>query len=146
VGLAVLDSSTVIGYLNRADRLHAAAVAEVERALGARTGLALSAITWSELLHGALIGHQREEVLLEFADDFDVEVLAADVGVANRAAELQGSYAQQSRRGKPRKLKTPDAFILATADVEPEVETIICGDEKWAKIPGIRPSVKLVRE
>jgi predicted nucleic acid-binding protein len=136
VGLALLDSSTVIGYLNRSDRLHGGAVAEIERALDARTGLALSAITWSELLHGALLGHQPEEVLLEFADDFSVEVLAADVGVANRAAELQ----------VPRRLKTPDALILATADVEPDVEMVICGDEKWAKIPGIRPNVKLIRE
>jgi predicted nucleic acid-binding protein len=146
LGLALLDSSTVIGYLNRSDRLHAGAASEIEAALGAGTGLALSAITWSELLHGALIGHQREEALLEFAADFSVEVLAADVGVANRAAELQASHARGGRPSRPRRLKTPDALILATADVEPDVEMVICGDEKWAKIPGIRSNVKLIRE
>jgi predicted nucleic acid-binding protein len=146
VGLALLDSSTVIGYLDRSDRLHGGSVVEVERALGARAGLALSAITWSELLHGALIGHQREDGLLEFAADFDVEILPADVGVASRAAELQASYAQQGRPGEPRRLKTPDALILATGDLEPEVEMIICGDEKWRRISGVRPEIRLVGE
>ena len=134
MGLALLDTSTVIAYLDRDDRLHEAADAEVNGVLNARVGLAMSSITWAELLHGALIGHQDEDALLEFGGEFNIEVLAADVGVANRAAELR------------RRLKMPDALILATADVEPEVETVICGDERWQKIPGIRPDVRLVRE
>jgi predicted nucleic acid-binding protein len=134
VGLALLDTSTVIGYLDPDDRLHAGAVAELETVMRAGTGLAVSAITWTELLHGVLMGHHDEGDLQEFAAAFNVEVLAADVGVATRAAELRA------------RLKTPDALILATADVEPEVETVICGDERWSTVPGIRPDVRLIRE
>ena len=31
----------------------------------------------------------------------------------------------------------PDALILATADLQPEIETILCADGDWPKVKGL---------
>jgi predicted nucleic acid-binding protein len=146
VGLALLDSSTVIGYLDAEDLLHAEASAAIEVAMRSGTGLAISAVTWAELLHGAFVGYRDEAAVREFAVDFGVEVLPIDAAVAERAADLQASYAGPGRRSESRRLKTPDALILATADLDTDVEFVICGEDKWPKIGGLRHKVSLIRE
>lgn len=146
MGLAVLDSSTVIGYLDAEDLLHAEASAAIEATMRSGTSLALSAVTWTELLHGAFLGYRDETAVREFAVDFGVEILSIDAAIAERAAGLQAAYASRARGSQPRRLKTPDALILATADLDADVELVICGDEQWPKIGGLRPRVKLIRE
>jgi hypothetical protein len=39
----------------------------------------------------------------------------------------------------------PDAFILATADVHVDIETVLCGDTDWPKITGLDCNVELIR-
>jgi predicted nucleic acid-binding protein len=143
VGLAVLDSSTVVGYLDADDLLHDEAVAKVEAALRAGMTPAISAITWAELLHGAALGHREEAAVRGFVTDFGVAIVAVDAAVAERAAALQVAYARRSRGGR---LKTPDALILASADLDANVERVICGDDQWPKVPGVRPRITLIRE
>jgi predicted nucleic acid-binding protein len=143
MGLAVVDSSTVVGYLDSDDLLHEDAVAKVEATLKVGTGLAISAITWAELLHGAALRHREEAAVRDFVGDFGVRIASVDAAVAERAAALQGAYARRSRGGR---LKTPDALILATADLDASVEQVICGDDQWRKVPNIRPSITLIRE
>ena len=36
------------------------------------------------------------------------------------------------------------ALILATADLDAEVELVVCGDDQWPKLHGLRPDVKRV--
>ncbi|HVE68548.1 MAG TPA: PIN domain-containing protein [Solirubrobacteraceae bacterium] len=146
MGLALLDSSSVVGYLDADDLLHDDAVAKVEGAVRAGSGLAISAITWTELLHGAAVGHRAERAIRELATDLGIAILPVDTAVAERAAALQGEYARRSPAGRARRLKTPDALILATADVAADVDTVICGDDRWPKVPGARPQIVLVRE
>ena len=146
MGLALLDSSTVIGYLDADDLLHPQAAAAIEDTLRTGTGLALCAVTWAELLRGALLGYRDETAVREFVEDFGVAILAVDRAVAERAAGLQANYAARAKEGESRRLKTPDALILATADLNAAVESVTCGDDKWPKIRGLRPHVNLVRE
>ena len=134
MGVALLDSSAVIGYLDRSDLLHADAVATIERTVKGGRGLAVSAISWTELLYGAGLGHRDETVVREFVDDFGVRILAADARVAERAAEIQ-------RSGR---LRTPDALILAAADVDQDVDLVICGDAKWRGVRGLQARIRLI--
>jgi hypothetical protein len=39
----------------------------------------------------------------------------------------------------------PDALILATADLQPEIETVLCADGDWAKIKGLSCKVELLK-
>lgn len=143
MGLAILDSSTVVGYLDADDLLHDEAVAQVEAALRAGTTLAISTISWAELLHGAALGHREEAAVRDFVTDFGVAIVAVDAAVAERAAALQVAYAKRPRGGR---LKTPDALILASADLDADVERVVCGDDQWPKVPGVRPRIALIRE
>lgn len=131
MGLTLVDSSTIIGYLDATDLLHDDAVARVEATVAAGNGLAISAVTWAELLHGALLGHRAEAIVRGFVEDFGVEIVAADAAIAERAAELKTAYAKKARGGRVQRLKTPDAFILATADLAREVDLVLAGDDQW---------------
>ncbi|MDX6671131.1 MAG: hypothetical protein QOI91_1494 [Solirubrobacteraceae bacterium] len=143
MGLAILDSSTVVGYLDADDLLHDDAVAKVETALRTGTTPAISAISWAELLHGAALGHREEAAVRDFVTDFGVAIVAVDAAVAERAAALQLAYGKRPRGGR---LRTPDALILASADLDPDVERVICGDDQWPKVPGVRSRITLIRE
>jgi predicted nucleic acid-binding protein len=146
VGIALLDSSAVIAYLYSDDRLHDDAVDAIETAVRAGSALAISAVSWAQLLNGADIGHREQKVLRAFVVEMGVDVHTVDADVAERAADLQGAYARTGRgRDRPRRL-TPDALILAGAVVHPDVDTIICGDAKWPKVPGITARIRLLRE
>lgn len=145
MGLTLLDSSTIIGYLDATDLLHEDAVAKVEATVASGNGLAISVVTWAEILHGALLGHREESIVRGFVEDFGVEIIAADAATAERAAELKTAYARKARGGRVQKLRTPDAFILATADLVAEVDLVIAGDDQWATVPGVRPRIRLIR-
>ena len=93
MGVALLDTSAVIGFLDRGDAFHRDAVTQIEELLRAGTRLAISAITWSETLSGALQGHQPEDAVREFLEDFSIAALAVDQAVAEQAAALQAAYA-----------------------------------------------------
>ena len=69
-----------------------------------------------------------------------------DVHVAGRSAALQAAYASTGRRRDAPKLRTPDALILATANSYEDIDTVICGDSKWPKVPGVEAEIKLLRE
>jgi hypothetical protein len=65
-----------------------------------------------------------------------VGLLPVDRHVAARAATL---------RGKRKSLPMPDALILATADLQPEIETVLCVDGDWPKIKGLSCNVDLLK-
>ena len=146
MAVALLDSSAVVAYLIEGDSLHAEAVQAIESTVSAGTSLAISAVTWSEVLHGSLLGHLPEGELREFIRDFGIAILDVDVDVAERAAALQNGYRQTGTTEPRPKLRTPDALILATSVVYAEVEIVICGDGKWTKVPGVDAQVLLIDE
>jgi predicted nucleic acid-binding protein len=140
VGLTLLDSSAVVAYLTASDTLHEDAVEAIERSVGAGARPVVSAVTWTELLHGARRQYRSEAVIREFAEDFGVQILPVDASVAERAASLQAGQRH------PRRLRTPDALVLATAEVVDDVDLVVAGDERWTKVSGTTVPVRLLVE
>ncbi len=131
----VLDSDAVIGFLDRGDPLHAAADAAV-RESAAKGPLLASVVTYAEVLTGARMGHQEESLVEGFFADLISALLTVDAQVADRAARL---------RAESRSLRMPDALILATADLDPNVELLVSGDAAGAKLRGLSCDVRLLR-
>jgi predicted nucleic acid-binding protein len=121
MGLALLDSSIVIGALNRHDALHEAASRAV-RAERDRHALAISALTYAEILVGPLRAGGRAVAVVErFAAQVRIVDLSPDI--ARLAAELRAA----------RGLKLPDAVIVA-AGLRLGADVILTADARWKGI------------
>jgi predicted nucleic acid-binding protein len=121
MGLALLDTSIVIAALNRDDALHEAA-SEAVRAERDHHALAISALTYAELLVGPLrAGGRALEVVERFATQVRIVDLSPEI--ARRAAELRAG----------RGLKLPDAVIVATG-LQLEAAVILTADGRWKGI------------
>jgi predicted nucleic acid-binding protein len=117
MGVALLDTSVVIAVLSRDDALHEAASRAV-RAERDRYALAISVLTYAELLVGPLrAGGRALEVVERFAAQVRIVDLTPEI--ARVAAE------ERAARG----LKLPDAVILATGLLRADV--IVTADARW---------------
>jgi predicted nucleic acid-binding protein len=130
----VLDSSVIVAFLDRDDGLHDAAAAVLGE-LATERRLLASAVTFAELLTGANLLHHDETLVRGFFADLIAQILPVDVATAERAAEL---------RSRHRSLRMPDALILASADSNPEVESLLTGDAGLAAVDGISCRVDLL--
>ena len=125
MGLALLDTSIVIAALNRDDTLHRAA-GQALRAERDRHALAISALTYAEILVGPLrAGGRAVEVVERFAAQVRIADLSPDI--ARRAAELRAS----------RGLKLPDAVIVATG-LGLGTAVILTADARWKGIEKVK--------
>lgn len=131
----VLDSGAVVGFLDRQDSLHDAADAAV-RELVRENRLLASVVTYAEVMTGARLGHHNEDDVAGFFAGLLSAVLPVDVAVADKAADLRSRF---------KSLRMPDALILATAEMDPEVDLIVTGDRQLAKVSGLRIGVRLLR-
>lgn len=122
MGVALLDSSVVVAFLNADDALHPATDAAV-REVAREHGLAVSAVTIAEVLTGAKLGHHDETIVRRFLTTVVGTRLPVDEPVAERAAELRASN---------RALRMPDALILATGDLH--VDVVVTGDARWPRV------------
>jgi predicted nucleic acid-binding protein len=124
MGVALLDTSIVIGALNRDDALHQIA-GQAVRTERDRHALAISALTYAEILVGPLrAGGQAVEVVERFAAQVRIVDLSPDI--ARLAAELRAT----------RGLKLPDAVIVATG-LRLEADVIMTADARWKGIPRV---------
>jgi predicted nucleic acid-binding protein len=130
----VLDSDAVVGFLDRDDGLHDAADAAIRDLVGEHR-LLVSAVTYAEVLTGARLGHHDEAAVGGFFTELISAILAVDVAVVDRAADLRSRF---------RSLRMPDALILASADTEASVEFIVTGDQQMAKVSGLSCTVRLL--
>lgn len=130
----VLDSDAVVGFLDRDDALHAAAD-EAVRALVPRQRLQVSAVTYAEVLTGARLGHHDEDHVRGFFSELVSAILPVDTAVADEAARLGSRF---------KALRMPDALIVATAEIRPEVELIVTGDRRLARLSGLGCEVHLL--
>jgi predicted nucleic acid-binding protein len=125
VGVALLDTSIVIAALNRDDALHEAA-SQAVRAERDRHALAISALTYTELLVGPLrAGGGAVDVVERFAAQ--VRIVDLSPPIARLAAELRAA----------RGLKLPDAVIVATGLRLP-ADVIVTADARWKSIETVR--------
>jgi len=131
----VLDSDTVVGFLDRKDALHAAADVAI-RDLVREQRLLVSVVTYAEVLTGTRLGHHDEDQVRGFFAQLISEVLPVDMTVADKAAELRSHL-------KP--LRMPDALILASAETNPDVDLIVTGDAQAPKVPGLDCAIRLLR-
>jgi len=130
----VLDSDAVVGFLDRKDALHDAADAAI-RDLVRDQRLLVSVVTYAEVLTGARLGHHDEDQVRGFFSGLISGVLPVDVAVADMAAEL---------RSRRQSLRMPDALILATAEIHPDVDLVVTGDAQVAKVSGLSSKIRLL--
>lgn len=129
MALTALDSSIVIGLLDRSDPLHRAAT----NALLTHAGddLRLPASAYAECLVGPAkrgrLGDARARIT---ALQLQVEPLTGPI--AERAAELRSRF---------RSLRLPDVLVIATAEVL-SADAILTGDAAWRRV---NPRVEIVR-
>jgi predicted nucleic acid-binding protein len=124
MGVALLDTSVVIGALNRDDALHEIA-GQAVRTERDRHALAISALTYAEILVGPLrAGGGAVEVVERFAAQ--VRIVDLSPAIARLAAELRAT----------RGLKLPDAVIVATG-LRLEADMIVTTDARWKGIPRV---------
>ena len=130
----VLDSDAVIGFLDRGDALHDSADATIRRLI-AEHSLLVSVVTYAEVLTGARLGRHDESHVRGFFRQLISAVLPIDLPIADRAADLRAGL---------RSLRMPDALILATAEITPDVDLIVTGDATASKVPELRCPVELL--
>ena len=131
----VLDSDAVVAFLDRDDALHDAADEAIRHLLGTDR-LFASAVTYAEILTGARLGRHDEKHVRGFFADLISEILPVDADVADKAADL---------RSRRKSLRMPDALILATAALHPEVGLVVTGDQRASKAAGLNFKTKLLR-
>lgn len=125
MALIVLDASVVIAHLDAADALHRAATRALERHTD--DDLRLPASAYAECLvepaaKGKLAQARGHIAALGFV------VVPLDAAIAERAAAF--------RTGR-RRLRLPDALVLATAD-ELEADLVLTGDRRWRHLRRVR--------
>jgi predicted nucleic acid-binding protein len=135
MGLILLDSTVIVGFLDADDALHEVTVAKFKEAIGSQP-LVASVISYAEVMTGVALGRHPQENVDGFFDALVRDLLPVDRSVSARAATL---------RGKRKSLSMPDALILATADLQLEVETVLCGDSDWPKVRGLSCKVELLK-
>lgn len=131
----LLDSTVIVGFLDADDALHEVAVTRFREAVGAHR-LVASVVSYAEVMTGVSLGHHASVAVEGFFDTVIAELLPVNRPVAARAAAL---------RGGRKSLKMPDALILATADLRPEVATVLCADGDWPKVGGLNCRVELLK-
>ena len=132
MGIALLDSSTVVAFLDRDDALHGAADAAV-RTAAAEHSLVVSLITVAEVLTGVRLGHHDEAPVRRFFNRAISARLPIDEPIAERAAQLRSTH---------RALRMPDALILATA--ETAADLVLTGDERWLAVKHLRCELRYI--
>jgi predicted nucleic acid-binding protein len=135
VGLILLDSTVIVGFLDADDALHKVTVARFREIVGSHP-LVASVISYAEVMTGVSLGHHPKKHVDGFFDTFVKDLLPIEKPVAARAATL---------RGRRKSLPMPDALILATADIHPEIETILCADGDWPKVKGLSCQIELLK-
>lgn len=132
--MILLDSTVIVGMLDADDALHDVSVERVRELL--RTDrLVASVISYAEVMTGAALGHHSTAAVESFFDGLIHELLVVDRAVAGRAAAI---------RGKRTSLSMPDVLILATADVNREIDLVLCADADWPKASGLSCRVELL--
>lgn len=135
MGLILLDSTVIVGFLDADDALHEVAVARLKEIVGSHP-LVASVISYAEVMTGVSLGHHPQQNVDGFFEALIKELLPVDRAIAARGATL---------RGKRKSLSMPDALILATADIEPEIETVLCANGDWPKVKELSCQVELLK-
>jgi len=133
--LILLDSTVVVGFLDADDALHDVTLARLKM-LASKHSFVASVITYAEVMTGVSLGHHDQSAVDAFFDAVLTDLLPVDKPLAARAAVLRGRNAS---------LRMPDALILATANVNDDVELVLCADSAWPRVRGLSCRVELLK-
>jgi predicted nucleic acid-binding protein len=123
MGLTVLDAGVLIGFLDKGDLHHDAAVREFESARHRGDEIVMPASALAEsMVAPARRGEPALDSLREFIERLPVGVAQLDAEVAIIAAQIRALHG-------PR-LKLPDALVVATA-INLEAEVLVTSDRGW---------------
>jgi predicted nucleic acid-binding protein len=120
VGLVVLDASVVIAYRSPKDEHHGGAVTAL--VLHRHDALVLPASAYAEVLveparHGPTAVARAKRLI----DELPIRVEPLTREIAESAAALR------------RRVRLPDALVLATADIL-EADALLTADARWRKL------------
>lgn len=134
MGVAVLDSSVLIGVLDARDAHHQASLAALRRAMDEKHELVVPAVVYAEVLVGAIrkAGDDGRRILDALLTGLPASVAAIDAPIAAAAAALRARHSA---------LRLPDASVIATATARPGAY-IMTADRRWPKRVG--PTVALL--
>lgn len=125
MALTILDAGVIIGILDGADPHHLTSREALTAAVARGDALAVPASAYAECLVGpARRGRDAMHAVDAFLADLPAEVEPISRQVASRAAQLRG------RHGK--RLRLPDALVLATA-LHLGAERVITTDAGWPR-------------
>jgi len=121
VALIVLDASLVIALLDPADKLHPASLRAFERVAGEDLAIPASALAETLVIpsRAGKLDEARAKIHL-----LNLRVAGVEESIAIEAARL---------RGRHRRLRLPDALVIATGEVL-EADSILTGDRSWARV------------
>jgi predicted nucleic acid-binding protein len=127
VGLTVVDAGIIIGVLDAADAHHVAAVRVLSAAISGDDRIAVPASAYAEVLVApARRGPAARRAVDEFLADIAADVEPITRQSAARAAELRATHG--------RRLKLPDALVVATA-LHLKADRVLTTDRRWPKLP-----------
>jgi predicted nucleic acid-binding protein len=133
VGLTILDAGVIIGVLDATDAHHGAARAALSAAVERGDALAVPASAYAECLVGpARRGRDAMRAVDRFLLDLPADVEPITRQLATRAAEL---------RARHRRLRLPDALVLATA-IHLRADRVLTTDRDW---PSAGVAVEVLR-
>lgn len=122
MALTVVDAGVLIGFLDRNDPHHHAAVEALAAIVDRGKRIVVPSSALAELLVGpARQGDDAVAAVLQMIERLPLEVAPLDQDVAVAAAAL---------RAKHRAIKLPDAVVLATASVL-RADVVLTTDRGW---------------
>ena len=132
VGLIHLDAGVVIGLLDADDVHHQPAAAAVQRAQRSGQRIAIASSAYAECL---VAPSRRSDAAVRVVDDLmsrlPIDIIDLDVDIARAAARLRAHH---------RKLRLPDALVIATA-VACSADELITTDRGWPSARAMRLDV-----
>jgi len=134
MGLIHLDAGVIIGFLDGDDVHHDEARKVLAAALGDGDRLAMAASALAECLVGpARRSTKAVDVVRTVVDRLPVLVVDLDAEIATQAAVL---------RARHRKLKLPDALVIATAAAA-GADRLVTTDRKWPSAKAMKLSIAI---
>lgn len=121
MALIILDASLVIALLDSADQLHRQSLRAFERVAGEELVIPASALAETLVIPSRAGKLEEARAKIQM---LDLRVAALDESIAVEAARL---------RGRLRKLRLPDALVIATGEVL-KADSILTGDRSWQRV------------
>ena len=123
MGLTLIDSGVLIGFLDRDDAHHGGARRQLDEAHHRGDALAIPASAFAEsLVAPSSAGESAVRAVCDFAERLPLVVRDLDAATAVVAADVRARWGQ--------KLRLPGALVIATA-IRSGAEVLVTTDRRW---------------